>query len=113
MSERDEYDYCNELEKVGEQGPYALLEAAVKRIDQKDALIRRQQKRIGELEVALMEADARTITYAYPKAFIVIDELPPGFYEGEVMDEAPDTRDPDDYEDIQDYWNSLGYDSRP
>lgn len=131
MSERDEYDYCNELERVGEQGPYALLEAAVKRIDEKDEVIRRQQKRIGELEVALLEADARTITYAYPKAFIVIDEIPPGFYEGkvmdgivideippgfyegEVMDEAPDTRDPDDYEDIQDYWNSLGYDSRP
>lgn len=88
---------CNLLEQVGEQGAYALLEAAVKRIDEKDRLIRQLQDRVHELELT-----AET-TYVYPQTLVVMDDIPAGFYEGEV-----DTRDPDDYEDLQEqYWNDV------
>jgi len=96
---------CNELEQVGELGAHALLERAVRRIEEKDQIIRQQNEYIDAL---LEELQSQAATFN-PPVIVFMDDIPAGFYEGEVVDDYPGyDPDFDDYEFQQALYSDPG-----
>jgi len=85
---------CNELEQLGEFGAHALLERAVRRIEEKDQVIRRLNLYIDAL---LDELQSQAATYTAPVA-VLLDDVPAGIYEP--------VDDLDDYEYQQELYGS-------